>query len=853
MNGPRHWPPGTKDQGDLDIVDAEFEDIIPPEKVLRITYQPETDGSPEPVQEIKVPESMERTELEDGATVRITTQPLRPSKLRMKERTRGEKKAEAKRSGKSSSYDGDPHFGVPVVIEVDSDTRKEKLEALRGVVLKTQAQTQPNTPTTKQVIPLSDQTEEHLREVKSRLEARKLPGEDIRFELEKLENEKIEKLREFHKSRSALGRIAEQYTGELLPKDIKELMVRSAELRGRYLKETIGSIEARREMRGRDASKNEDVRERYQRRYEFERRMLIEPEEREIQAREEGLGSREKKALDTLYERYKELPAPTRILVTSGVMLSGGAIVGAGLGTGIGLTALAIGGMSAATRIASLYQKNKTVKGILENTARVTGIGGIVGLALEYSVRAGHKLSGTEKKAQETLERGIKIENGKTLNLGNVNLFKKLLADRKKAKTAKERVLLQARWARSVGSIGAGLAGGHFLSEALGGNNVEQASGNNTASNTLEAHANIEEAAAPVGAANAAEVELKVEPVVATIDSGEGFNKLFLDLRDSVDTRLHGMQDMSSASPVMKYLFETSPSELSDRIGAFDPETGKSMIMHEGDKLFLDDKGDLWFQKNGGEAKLLIENDPTAPEGFKVHDLPEIKVPELVASTASTQNLEAKPESESITSTSTTEQPEAVLKLVPETEAQPSNDNQASELPTSGTVGSSIEDFQQRAGDTEAEPMVSGVAPSGTIGRPLEDFGRLHNQDTVAPEQGSQVDTFTNSHSVEVTPSVPATYEWRVPGTNNTYTVAYGGSNELNRAWIQQELRLNPEARILATATISDPSTGMPVERVFEWRVGVNGEVVREEGILNPVTGRELVPPNPDNFTRKIR
>ncbi|MDQ1299377.1 MAG: putative Fe-S oxidoreductase [Patescibacteria group bacterium] len=792
----------------------------------------------------------------------------KPSKLNMKKRTHGEKKAAAKKTATSGSYEGDPHYGVPAVTGDFLETRKDRHDALREALARSQEQTSSKVialpdqseelaaPASDEATENLNQTQEDLRAVKSRLEARKSHVEYINAKIEAVEQLKYEKLQEFHKKRSALGRIAEQYTGELLPKEIKSLMATSVELRGAYLKETIGTVEERRAARKRDENKNEAVRERYQRRYEFERRMLIEPEEREIQARIEGLGSREKKALDTLFDRYKELPAPWRILGTSGVMLAGGVAIGAGLGTGVGLTALAIGGMSAATRLASLYQENKTVKGALEKAARLTGIGGIVGLALESAVHFGHDKSGTEKKAQALLQRGAKIDKDKTLNLGNLNIFKKLLADRKKAKTAKERIEIQARWARSLGSLGAGLATGHLISGVFNDGDTELTSGGveNPTDTTVHAprtvadSANTTETPSPAEAPRAPVAEVKAEPITATIDAGEGFNRLFLDLRDSADTRLHGMQDVSSSSPVMEYLFTASPSELSERIGAFDPETGKSMIMQPGDKLFLDDKGDLWFQKVGGEAKLLMENDATAPGGFKVHDLPEIQIPETPLLVA-TQDQVAKTESDP-----TPIAAEATIEPVETTEIPYVSEGSAPiELGTDESIASASPESNPQ--DVEALIPRANLGSMNVDANPQAPAGVLRTQSLDSwVETSIEADThsFSNAYGVEINPSEPAGYEWRVPGSNATFTVAFGEDAAATESWALRELELHPESRVLVNYTEVNPRTGALETTVGAWQIGTDGtpELLRE--VTNPENGQRLVAVDPQDFIRKL-
>lgn len=105
----------------------------------------------------------------------------------------------------------------------------------------------------------------------------------------------------------------------------------------------------------------------------------------------------------------------------------------------------------------------------------------------------------------------------------------------------------------------------------------------------------------------------------AAIGKGEGFNHLFEDIRSS---------GFNGSTPVGNLLLnkDFSLTELSDQVGGFDPETGKSMLMLEGDRLVVDENENVWFVREGESPKLVLENDPAAPGGVKIHELSEYRM-----------------------------------------------------------------------------------------------------------------------------------------------------------------------------------------------------------------------------------
>ncbi|MDP2816568.1 MAG: hypothetical protein Q8O19_07810, partial [Rectinemataceae bacterium] len=371
-----------------------------------------------------------------------------------------------------------------------------------------------------------------------------------------------------------------------------------------------------------------------------------------------------------------------------------------------------------------------------------------------------------------------------------------------------------------------------------------------------EAALNTAQPAAPVENAPsvpvAPEAVQPVEPIVATIEAGEGFNKLFVDLRESVDTRFHGMQDTSS--PVMKYLFETSPTALSDRIGAFDPKTGESMIMQVGDKLYLDDKGDLYFERPGQEAQLIMQNDPSSPDGFKVQELKDVEL--LRNETPTSEGTKQPSPAEEATLPVTNANPaEAPQEVENNSQAVGAVEAPGDALPQAEDTG------HIRLGDYIENSNASPAANAQLAENPPEAAdlpGRMTLGDYIAaPDNQSEgteasVEVSTNENGIEVNSEEPGKYQWKAPGTDTTYTVVYGGSPEETRAWIERELELNPTARILVNESYVNPDTGTAAVRVNEWHLNQEGSVVVEEGIKNSATGAALPPITEGALIRKL-
>ncbi len=756
-----------------------------------------------------------------------------------------------------------------------------------------------------------------------------------------IQDEHLAKVKDFYKKRSALGQIGSQFVGDRTSKEVQQSKEKWEKARGEYLAQTIGTIDERRaahkgydliqrdadtgvakeedrlqKHRGKSSLDTEKVRERYTRRYDFIKQAVIEPERLALEARMEGLGSRDKKALDHLFDKYKALPAPWRILGTSAVLLGAGAGVSAGLaafagiGAGASLVTLGMGGLSAVTRLGAFYQKNKTARGSLENVARATGIGGIVGLALEYSTRGIHGLFGTEKKAQATLAKQSGLGN-----LGNLNIFKNLLKQREKALTAKERIELQARWARSLGSLGAGAmigeaehlvhgalhpaaalphaAGGNHLSEKQiqqGLDDVHSGKGH-PAINLRPAPKPFphtvpgQEAPAPGSAVPGAGVEAPpVEPagVHESLAIGGKINDAD-KLLGHFGQRLAEQYGADGQPPEsVKALFKLLNAHGGENhISALTEDNASiklgfqddGQLVHLGDKIYLNDHNEIVIERvEGGVPHVLIGADGKlnpiehhAPV-VQPHVVAEHEVETTVTTTPAEAAVVAKA-GDVVTAHGPAEAPAPVPSAAahvdhPGTgEALAAQAVQATETaplaPPAPAPSASLEASPQEvAAILKGKAVATAPAvEAGTVTSTSTDGGLIADQRTVDSILAGGVpghEHFTNTFGVDINPTVPARYEWHVPQSSHTYMVAHGGTTTEASAWAKDFVTKNPGSTVLFDNVVKDSLTGVVTHRMDSWESVAGGAVAHKEGFVNPETGAVLPPPDPKDFTKKL-
>lgn len=879
------------------------------------------------------PQPMERTEFEGGASVRILPDAQKSNRSGRRERTRGGKVSKKAEDIESTTPEVVQEYEVPAVTDgvTVTETRKERQEALRDAVLRKQAELDA---ASKRVIPLSDQTEERLREIKDRLGANRVPNAGVPYgtlppivSAPKAEpttptvtkadgmNEYLERTRG-EKTR----KLSEKLEGFVPPADDKYLSNALYERRVTNFAERTGLTAERDALAaaeaayytvrknsyakpGKDTEKLKTLKQAYtdslfawnkaleskasldeKSRIEAlvirKRDTILRPQSLEVQARKAGMSQKEWSDIgkylnrDTVENVAKVASVPAGFLGKGIAMFHKSAQGNSPsaklqreiLGKRYGRAAMIVGGAAAATMVALSTAPVTAAAGALTFGVFVGRgvIGTVAGTVGGYASGGIYqKFFGNKKRQQLDIAKGMK-KGFSTKE--EYEAFLKEYGNSNVHMRGKEK----ARW-QIAGSLIAGGSTGlatspvaHFALDQMGALSSVQSATDTIASGGSASGADaprVPEAAPPASdAAPVAGVAPEAAPAIApdaapvapsapegpflqeaVIGRGEGFNQLFVDIRNS---------DFAGTTAVGRMLLngELSATELSDRIGAFDPSTGESMVMQIGDKLVLDSNENLWFVRADGEAQLLMEN-PTSPTGeVIVHELRNIPMSETPV-----QAAETRP----------TPPPAVVHNEVP-----------AVGLETSDSPAGIAQTLEQSAETPEA---VAVEVSTADIPRTIEDSVREVQQETpvassesFAPsQQGAEDGTRTiedsireaglfspegvvNSHGIEVNPSVPATYEWKLPDVDRPYTVIFGGSaEEISRA-VQAEIRLDPTAHVLVNTPVVDAQTGELTIRVDEWRIGEQGEPQRVEGVQDAL-GRSLPPITAENLIRKLR
>lgn len=408
--------------------------------------------------------------------------------------------------------------------------------------------------------------------------------------------------------------------------------------------------------------------------------------------------------------------------------------------------------------------------------------------------------------------------------------------------------------------------------------------------NTMDEPAASAPADAPVGLAPAEAAPVQ-EPTLpasndpenllkgAVIERGEGFNHLIVGLREAIDADLPGLKEGSSA--VMKLINDTDATVLSEKLGAI--EGLESMVMQPGDHLFFDDNQNVWFEKVTGEApQLVLENDPTAPGGVRIHPfegvemrepipasvdtvVPEAEVQAPVSETIVPQNVIA-PEDTSrpyleVLAEEAGNQPDvtasaAAAEALAESPVEVPQPLSAPEVapPAPGSIGlnEAIAQFSEQPVPPSA-PVEAGqpVMPvSGGLENTPGPLGSLDPSEAIAQFQSEVGEMFTNSYGVEVNSSEPATYSWDVPGSDMKYTVAFGGSSDEYSGWARDYVLAHPTEKVYFSNPDVLTDAGRP--RVDAWSMGPNGVPEITEGMMDHVTGRPLTAPDPRDFITKL-
>lgn len=829
----------------------------------------------EPAKEVPVSEQAKNTPAEAMTEVRESSDTPALQDTREESVSKGSRRGKRGQGGSAdtntdgevqpASHEGNANQSVPEIAE----TPKEKREALRTAL--------------SDVIQLPDRSAESLEQPKKSIHdtPEQSVAEAERADVAQKEAAYLTAYKELEQKRTLWNRLMKGKDLTEESEKVAALKTAYDEARVTYATALTRSAEERIAERGLDKvvdKKGVSLAERYNRLKHFTE--VIRPAaEKKLQARQEALDARGRNAFTKalgwsaeanrkLEGKYGKNGARALRAAASAVLITGGA------------AALAIAGVTAPMGVAALagygtFKFGRSLFGAIAGAAAGETAGKV------FETVWGRK---SQAAAQEKLKNEGRGSNISLESLAEIDAAREKLGIKADEITLiKRKQLVQALTALGVGASAAltlaeftavqqaadaSVTGGSTpdgkptpgsltsgeVKPPAGGAGVAEST--KTPTDTLKgADAKLSVAASP----EAPENMLKG----AVVEKGEGFNKLIVDLKASVKSDFPGMID---SSPVMKELFSMSPSELSDKIGAFDPKTGESMVMQPGDQLFLDEKGNLWFEKSGGgKPQLLMEVDPKNPTQVITHELKGVEMHGAaeVAPKGSTEKPVAPSETQSAAAAAsdTTEKPLSESSSAKSAEADPSSaprsdgpgaaDKAAPSTPSGELTIDSVTGTGTSASAEASQPLTIESVTQGApaTGAPSPSSGGLTIEDAIA-QANKNPEAFINPQGVEIVPSAPHDYVWKVPGTDLTYTVAYGGSPEEIRAFAMREIAENPEARILVNTVVTDPSGGTMI-RVDEWRLGDAGPVLKE-GVTNPVTGKALPPISTTDFTRKL-
>jgi|CXWL01.1.fsa_nt_gi hypothetical protein len=354
---------------------------------------------------------------------------------------------------------------------------------------------------------------------------------------------------------------------------------------------------------------------------------------------------------------------------------------------------------------------------------------------------------------------------------------------------------------------------------------------------------------------------------------GEGTDSAFRDLQKQFNSNFpDGYKD---PSPALKHLLETNPHTLSREMG--EVVYGQNgMITQMGDKFFIDEKENVWFQRIGEEPKILIENNPAVPNGYVIHDLKtgeilEGKViadapssPKTTEPTQTPKGSTPSPASEDQSAAKAgtsegTDKPASKGWVPVETVVDAEEARTATTLPQTPTA-------RPVAGALTAEQATAQLTNTGGRGiETIEDFSArnateggprstMSAEQAIAQLQEGTAEPFTNTHGIEISPNTTSAYTWDVPGTDSDYKIAYGGTSQEASDFAKKYVTENPPAIMFFVETKVDTITGVETKVLEAWSSNSAGKVepVLDGFVLDSKTGVPVPLPDPKDFTGKL-
>ncbi|MDB5195557.1 MAG: hypothetical protein JWO84_741, partial [Parcubacteria group bacterium] len=344
----------------------------------------------------------------------------------------------------------------------------------------------------------------------------------------------------------------------------------------------LDSIEARREGRGGAARQGRDieaVRARYQRMFVV-REAVFGAEEAEQKMRAEGLASRDKNLIESVWKGFNKLSPKQKVFLGGGLtVLGGAAAAGSAIATGGGtlIPVLVMSGMGAAAaglNLASLSAKDGSkLQKFLAGAAKRVTFGGWGGMGGRETARDFNK--DTSAAAEKTL---AAREQG---DLRDAAAFEKLSRERGAAASTRDLLNNRVNTIGAVGATAASIAGGAVVGASLG--HIGQQGG--------PSHTSHEGALAP----RAPEHVPAQGPHDPTAENGgfhsfinrhgEGADFLYKDLRDQLAEAYKGV---AHPPPVVAELLKFKTMDEFSRATGFE-SLPNSAVMHMQDSSHLPD------------------------------------------------------------------------------------------------------------------------------------------------------------------------------------------------------------------------------------------------------------------------
>lgn len=315
---------------------------------------------------------------------------------------------------------------------------------------------------------------------------------------------------------------------------------------------------------------------------------------------------------------------------------------------------------------------------------------------------------------------------------------------------------------------------------------------------------------------------------------GEGTDQLFVDLKEHI--RANGMVSAGPQSAALKHLLETHPNALSRSMGSI--YDGNGMKVHMGDQLTIDENQNVYFTPSGGKPQLFIQNDSTAPNGFRIHEItgpkPVAEVPIEKPSASVSDDLAPTPDVQPIVVPTTAAVPETVSSVpsVPMTSAD------TIAAPVSAPSTPAPENVPVTApSPTEAPTTAPTPTPEVVPSEPSA-------PETVPVAPPISAEIFTNGHGVSIDPSSPHLYEMK--GLKNV-TELWGGTTESRDKFLETYFAdpQNNDKTVWVTLDAKSTLTGKPVTMAFTAQ-GAGAIIVTN------TKGDPIPPPDPNTFTKRI-